>query len=189
MEDKKIASSIKGTILNVNRRFDKLKTSLPHKHRKLKQLVRLVQTFACGLEDELAWTEETCRLLDENLEFETFSEVRTLHSRYEIQMVDSKLHAGKIKAKNNSYAQIESIVGNEKSENLNRKLRILNERWQHVQERGESQQIRVRQVFVTWNKFQETLARLQSISKSLNVVSEYSLRKTKRTLIKLLTYS
>jgi ATP-dependent exoDNAse (exonuclease V) beta subunit len=170
MHDKNIASSIKGTILNVNRRFDKLKTTLPQKHKKLKQLQRLVHNVTTGLDETATWAEQTAKLLEKNLLFENFEEVKNLHVQYETQMVDYKKHADKMKAKNNACSQIENILGEEGLQSYKEQIGRINERWKVVQEHAETQHAKVRHVYVTWERFENALVRLRGISQSSNEV-------------------
>lgn len=164
MNDKNIASSIKGTILNVNRRFDKLKTTLPQKHKKLKQLQRLLQNVTSGLDETEAWSEKTARLLEQNVVFENFEEVKELNMQYEEQMAEYKKHTDRIKTKNNACSQIENIAGEHGLQSYKEGLGKINERWEFIQEHAEAQHARVRHVFVTWEKFENALVRLREIS-------------------------
>ena len=179
MHDKNIASSIKGTILNVNRRFDKLKTTLPQKHKKLKQLQRLVHNLTSGLNEIDTWSEQTAKLLEENLSFENFEEVKNLHVKYETQMADYKKHADKIKSKNNACSQIENILGEDRLQSYKEEIGRVNERWKFVQEHAETQHARVRHVFVTWERFENALQRLRDISQSTDEVRLVYTRKNK----------
>ena len=164
MNDKNIASSIKGTILNVNRRFDKLKTTLPQKHKKLKQLQRLLHNLTSGLDETDAWSDKTAKLLEQNICFENFEEVKQLNMHYEEQMAEYKKHADRIKAKNNACSQIENIVGEYGLQGYKEGLGKISERWKFIQEHAEAQHARVRHVFVTWEKFENALVRLRKIS-------------------------
>lgn len=170
MNDKNIASSIKGTILNVNRRFDKLKTTLPQKHKKLKQLQRLLHNLTSGLDETDAWSDKTAKLLEQNIAFENFEEVKRLSMHYEEQMAEYKKHADGIKAKNNACSQIENIVGEHGLQGYKEGLVKISERWKFIQEHWEAQHARVRHVFVTWEKFENALVRLRAISQSTDEV-------------------
>ena len=170
MNDKNIASSIKGTILNVNRRFDKLKTTLPQKHKKLKQLQRLVHNFTTGLDEIDTWSEETVKLLDKKLLFENFEDVKALNDEYETQMADYKRHADKIRVKNNAWSQIDNTIGEGELQIYKEQIGKINERWEFVQEHAETQHERVRQVFVTWKRFEDAVLRLKAISQSADEV-------------------
>ena len=163
MNDKNIASSIKGTILNVNRRFDKLKTTLPQKHKKLKQLQRLLPNLTSGLDETDSWSEETTKLLEQNIFFENYEQAQQLSVKYGRQMAEYKKHADRIKAKNNACSQIENIAGEQGLHSYKEGLEKINERWKFIEEHAETQHARVRHVFVTWEKFENALVRLREI--------------------------
>ena len=170
MHDKNIASSIKATILNVNRRFDKLKTALPQKHKKLKQLQRLVHNVTSGLDEIHTWSEDTAELLEKNLLFENFEEVKHLYEQYETQMTDYEKHAEKMKSKNNACSQIQNVVGEDGLHSYKEEIEKVNESWKFVQEHAETQHAKVRHAFITWERFEKALARLRDISRSTNKV-------------------
>ena len=128
-----------------------------------------------GLREERVWTVGTCRLLDNDLVFTSYDDVVTCHAQYEAQLNDVKRHEDIIKAKQNSCTQIEHIVGEERSEGVREQMGIVSERWDIIQERGESQKAVVRHVFSTWTKFQEAIERLTDISQK-EVRKSYNVR-------------
>ena len=170
MNDKNIASSIKGTILNVNRRFDKLKTALPQKHKKLKQLQRLVHNVTSGLDEMDTWSEETSKLLEKNFVFDNFENVKHLHRQYEIQMTDYKKHADKMKARNYACSQIKNILGEGGLQSYKEEVEKIDEKWKFVQEHAETKHATVSHVFGTWERFEKAVARLRAISQSTDKV-------------------
>lgn len=59
-----MASSINATLSNINRRFDKIKASVPHKHRNLRQMLPQLEVFESGIEEELTWTKQALEALE-----------------------------------------------------------------------------------------------------------------------------
>lgn len=170
LNDKNIASSIKGTILNVNRRFEKLKTTLPQKHKKIKQLHRLVKNLSSDFDETRTWCKRTWELLEKSLQFKNFEEVKHLHEQYSTQMADYRKHADRIKARNNACLHIQSILGDDGMQDYKEELRGVNERWKFVQEHAEAQHANVSRVFEKWERFEEALSRLRDISQSTEEV-------------------
>ena len=64
-----MTSSINATLSHINRRFEKIKSSLPHKHRNLKQILPQMEVFESGIEEEITWSKQALDALEsyENL--------------------------------------------------------------------------------------------------------------------------
>lgn len=170
MKDQAIASSVKATILNVNRRFEKLKTNLPPKHKKLKHLQRLDDNFRSGLEEFDKWISDTTQLLHkEPLKCENFRETRELFTECDGQMKSYEKYKEKIKTKNSVCSQIENIVGVKGAEIYWETFNGMAETLKAFEERWNEQYSRVCEVFFAWEKLDTALKTLKNVSCSSEV--------------------
>lgn len=70
-----MASSINATLSNINRRFEKIKSSVPHKYLNLKQALPLLEVFESGFTEEMEWIAKVLDALEAYENVNTAEEV------------------------------------------------------------------------------------------------------------------
>ena len=79
-----MASSINATLSNINRRFEKIKSSVPHKYLTLKQILPQLEVFEGSFDDEFKWQEEGLTALEAYRNVNTLEEVEGELQRYKV---------------------------------------------------------------------------------------------------------
>ena len=79
-----MTSSINATLSHINRRFEKIKSSLPHKHRNLKQILPQLEVFESGIEEEITWSKQALDALESYENLCNTDDVTKEISRYKV---------------------------------------------------------------------------------------------------------
>jgi uncharacterized FlgJ-related protein len=79
-----MASSINATLSHINRRFDKIKSSVPHKHRTLRQILPQLETFESGIDEEMLWIKQALDALESYKHLSNVEDVEQEISRFKV---------------------------------------------------------------------------------------------------------
>ena len=84
-----MASSVKATLSNISRRFEKIKSTLPHRHLLMKQIVPHLEAFERGYEEEMNWIMDALGTLDSCRKATTLEEVESELKKYKVSILYS----------------------------------------------------------------------------------------------------
>ena len=80
-----MASSVKATLSNISRRFEKIKSTLPHRHLLMKQIVPQLEVFESGFEEEMRWIVDALTTLDSCRKASSLEEVEAELQKYRVR--------------------------------------------------------------------------------------------------------
>lgn len=80
-----MASSVKATLSNISRRFEKIKSTLPHRHLLMKQIVPQLEAFENGFEEEMNWIVDALNTMDSCRKANSLEEVEAELKKYKVR--------------------------------------------------------------------------------------------------------